>query len=237
LGHRRQRSLCDGLLKGARPGVAEALAADGAKVSFAGAGRKPCGPLKPASARAAAKSTPWLQTSLIRRAGLARAEASVVTGARHPRRHAGGPPPGRALDVTDDQISVAVNANLTTSVRLVRGRASIDCNRRLGRICCITSWSIKQPMRELSLSNLARTGLWAGPRQPPTTCSLPVSRSTWPARARTPPTECCSWRSGAAMATRPIRPTGCLPVLCARGLHLSAAVMVDGRRQPGSACS
>jgi 3-oxoacyl-[acyl-carrier protein] reductase len=30
-----------------------------------------------------------------------------------------------------------------------------------GRICCITSWSIKQPVRDLSLSNVARTGLWA----------------------------------------------------------------------------
>ena len=30
-----------------------------------------------------------------------------------------------------------------------------------GRICLITSFSIKQPIPALSLSNLARTGLWA----------------------------------------------------------------------------
>jgi 3-oxoacyl-[acyl-carrier protein] reductase len=30
-----------------------------------------------------------------------------------------------------------------------------------GRICCITSYSIKQPIPTLALSNLARTGLWA----------------------------------------------------------------------------
>jgi 3-oxoacyl-[acyl-carrier protein] reductase len=75
--------------------------------------------------------------------------------------NAGGPPPGRALDLTDDQIGAAVNANLTTSVRLVRQAAPTMQAGGWGRICCITSWSIKQPMRELSLSNLARTGLWA----------------------------------------------------------------------------
>jgi 3-oxoacyl-[acyl-carrier protein] reductase len=75
--------------------------------------------------------------------------------------NAGGPPPGRALDLTDDQIEVAVNANLTTSVRLVREAVPAMQAGGWGRICCITSWSIKQPMRELSLSNLARTGLWA----------------------------------------------------------------------------
>src|SRR4051812_19352290 len=32
--------------------------------------------------------------------------------------NAGGPPPGRALDVDDAQIEAAVNANLLTSVRL-----------------------------------------------------------------------------------------------------------------------
>jgi 3-oxoacyl-[acyl-carrier protein] reductase len=75
--------------------------------------------------------------------------------------NAGGPPPGRALDLTDDQIDAALNANLTTSVRLVRQAVPAMQAAGWGRICCITSWSIKQPIRDLSLSNLARTGLWA----------------------------------------------------------------------------
>ncbi|MGH9054485.1 MAG: SDR family oxidoreductase [Acidimicrobiales bacterium] len=75
--------------------------------------------------------------------------------------NAGGPPPARALDVSDDQIAAAVNANLTTSVRLVREAVPPMQERRWGRICCITSYSIKQPMPGLALSNLARTGLWA----------------------------------------------------------------------------
>jgi 3-oxoacyl-[acyl-carrier protein] reductase len=75
--------------------------------------------------------------------------------------NAGGPPPARALDLTDEQIAVAVNANLTTSVRLVREAVPWMRRAGWGRICLITSFSIKQPIAGLSLSNLARTGLWA----------------------------------------------------------------------------
>jgi 3-oxoacyl-[acyl-carrier protein] reductase len=75
--------------------------------------------------------------------------------------NAGGPQPARALDVSDDQIEAAINANLTTTVRLVQEALPALRVGGWGRICCITSWSIKQPMRELALSNLARTGLWA----------------------------------------------------------------------------
>ena len=33
--------------------------------------------------------------------------------------------------------------------------------QRWGRICCITSFSVKQPIPTLALSNTARTALWA----------------------------------------------------------------------------
>jgi 3-oxoacyl-[acyl-carrier protein] reductase len=75
--------------------------------------------------------------------------------------NAGGPPPGRSLDVDDAQIEAAVNANLLTSVRLVREAVPHLRAQGWGRICLITSSSIKQPIATLSLSNTARTGLWA----------------------------------------------------------------------------
>lgn len=75
--------------------------------------------------------------------------------------NAGGPPPGRALDITEAQIEAAVNANLTTSVRLVREALPALRSGGQGRICCITSYTVKQPAPNLALSNLARTGLWA----------------------------------------------------------------------------
>jgi 3-oxoacyl-[acyl-carrier protein] reductase len=75
--------------------------------------------------------------------------------------NAGGPPPGRALDVDDGAINAAVNANLLTSVRLVRDAVPHMKPNRWGRICLITSVSVRQPIPDLALSNVARTGLWA----------------------------------------------------------------------------
>src|SRR5204862_2260866 len=75
--------------------------------------------------------------------------------------NAGRPPPGRALEVTDEQLVAALNANLLTSVRLVREAVPRMRARHWGRICCITSYSVKQPIPTLALSNTARTGWWA----------------------------------------------------------------------------
>jgi 3-oxoacyl-[acyl-carrier protein] reductase len=75
--------------------------------------------------------------------------------------NAAGPPPGRALELDDDAIRAAVEANLLTSVRLVRAALPHLQARAWGRICCIASYTIVQPLPTLALSNLARTGLWA----------------------------------------------------------------------------
>ncbi|MGH9075771.1 MAG: SDR family oxidoreductase, partial [Acidimicrobiales bacterium] len=75
--------------------------------------------------------------------------------------NAGGPPAGRALDVDDTALTAALNANLLTSVRLVRAAVPVMARRRWGRICCITSYSVVQPIPTLALSNTARVGLWA----------------------------------------------------------------------------
>jgi 3-oxoacyl-[acyl-carrier protein] reductase len=74
--------------------------------------------------------------------------------------NAGGPPLMRALEVNDEAIAIAVNANLTTSIRLVQESVPHMRKNQWGRIALITSRSIKQPMPGNSLSNLARTGLW-----------------------------------------------------------------------------
>jgi len=74
--------------------------------------------------------------------------------------NAGGPPPGRALDVDDDGIRAAVEANLLSAVRLVRASVPHMRTGGWGRICCISSYSVVQPLPGLSLSNTARVGLW-----------------------------------------------------------------------------
>lgn len=75
--------------------------------------------------------------------------------------NAGGPPPGRALEVDDDQLLAALNANLLTSVRLVREAVPHMRATGWGRICLIASYYVRQPAGHLALSNTARTGLWA----------------------------------------------------------------------------
>ncbi len=75
--------------------------------------------------------------------------------------NAGGPPPARALDVDDEAILAAVQANLLTSVRLVRACLPHMREAAWGRICCIASSTITEANPTLALSNTARTGLWA----------------------------------------------------------------------------
>jgi 3-oxoacyl-[acyl-carrier protein] reductase len=75
--------------------------------------------------------------------------------------NAGGPPPARALEVDDGAVLDAVQANLLTSIRLVRAALPPMRAAGWGRICLITSKAVKQPIPTLALSNTARTGLWA----------------------------------------------------------------------------
>jgi 3-oxoacyl-[acyl-carrier protein] reductase len=75
--------------------------------------------------------------------------------------NAGGPPSGRALEVDDAQILDAINANLLSSVRLARAAIPRMRENGWGRVCFITSAAVRQPIPDLALSNVARTGLWA----------------------------------------------------------------------------
>jgi len=74
--------------------------------------------------------------------------------------NSGGPPPGRAMDVDDAQLEEALNANLVTSIRLVRAAVPHMRAAGWGRICLITSSTVKEPIPGLALSNTARAGLW-----------------------------------------------------------------------------
>jgi 3-oxoacyl-[acyl-carrier protein] reductase len=149
--------------KGLGRASAEALAAEGAKVVICGRGEealhKAEGAIRDAGGEVlglvADVTDPGAPQSLVA-ATLEHFGALDILVA-----NAGGPPVARALDVTDEQITAAVNANLTTSVRLVRHALPHMQRAQWGRICCITSYSIKQPLPNLALSNLARTGLWA----------------------------------------------------------------------------
>jgi 3-oxoacyl-[acyl-carrier protein] reductase len=74
--------------------------------------------------------------------------------------NAGGPPKGRAVDLDDATLGAALEANLLTSIRLVRAALPHLRSAGWGRICLITSSAVKQPIPDLATSNTARTGLW-----------------------------------------------------------------------------
>lgn len=75
--------------------------------------------------------------------------------------NAGGPPAAGALDVTDEQLLDAFNANCLTSIRLAREGLASMRERGWGRICFVTSFSVPQPIPALALSNVSRTALYA----------------------------------------------------------------------------
>jgi len=75
--------------------------------------------------------------------------------------NAGGPPQARALEVDDEGMLKAINANMQSSIRLVQAAVPHMRRARWGRICLITSFAIKQPIPTLAYSNASRTGLWA----------------------------------------------------------------------------
>src|SRR5439155_18093253 len=71
------------------------------------------------------------------------------------------PPRDRSLGFDDRLLAAALNANLMSTIRLVRESVRYMRDKGWGRICCITSYSVKQPIPTLALSNTARTALWA----------------------------------------------------------------------------
>jgi 3-oxoacyl-[acyl-carrier protein] reductase len=77
--------------------------------------------------------------------------------------NSGGPPAKRALELSDDDIGAAIESNLLTHIRFVRAALPHLEEGGWGRICAITSYGVVQPLPNLALSNLARSGLraWA----------------------------------------------------------------------------
>src|SRR3954463_6620919 len=77
--------------------------------------------------------------------------------------NSGGPPPGTAVDITDDRPQAAFELLLLPAVRLVRLTLPHLQQSEAGRIICITSAAVKEPTAHLALSNTIRPGVpgWA----------------------------------------------------------------------------
>ena len=149
--------------RGLGRGCAEALAAEGARIVLSARGtdsleqarREMEGAGAEVATVAADVTDPDVPARLVDTALDRFGRLDVVVA------NAGGPPPGRALEVDDEAMRAAVEANLLASVRLVRAAVPPMQRTGWGRICCLTSYSIVQALPTLALSNMARIGLWA----------------------------------------------------------------------------
>jgi 3-oxoacyl-[acyl-carrier protein] reductase len=91
------------------------------------------------------------------------ATADTFDGADIVFCNAGGPRPGFFDDLTDDDWYAAVDLNLMSAIRLTRLCLPRMRAKHWGRIIVSTSFSVKQPIPNLMLSNAVRsaTTAWA----------------------------------------------------------------------------
>lgn len=73
--------------------------------------------------------------------------------------NAGGPPPGDFRDWQREDWLKALDANMLTSIELIKACVDGMAERGFGRIVNITSGAVKAPIDVLGLSNGARSGL------------------------------------------------------------------------------
>jgi len=73
--------------------------------------------------------------------------------------NAGGPPPGTFASTALEEYEKALNLNLMSAVNLIQGVVPVMKSRGWGRIIAVTSISVKEPIANLLLSNMARAGL------------------------------------------------------------------------------
>lgn len=77
--------------------------------------------------------------------------------------NAGGPPPGRFDDFTDDDFQAAFDLLFFSTIRMVREALPLMREAGYGRIVVVGSLAVKQPLANLMLSNAVRTAVvsWA----------------------------------------------------------------------------
>jgi 3-oxoacyl-[acyl-carrier protein] reductase len=149
--------------KGLGRGAAIALAAEGAAVVVNGRGteavEETVATIVAAGGRALGvpgdMADPATPGTLVQRAVEVFGRLDIVVG------NSGGPAPVKAWDATDEQILDAIEANHLASVRLARAALPHLRANGWGRVCMITSSSVRQPMELLATSSMARTALWS----------------------------------------------------------------------------
>jgi 3-oxoacyl-[acyl-carrier protein] reductase len=95
--------------------------------------------------------------------GFVRDGAEALGGCEILVANAGGPPPGRFEDLSDDDFQAAFELNFQSTLRMTREALPHMRNAGYGRVIVIGSMSMVQPLPGLMLSNAIRAGVagWA----------------------------------------------------------------------------
>ncbi len=158
LGLTGRRALVCAASRGLGRGVARALAAEGVALVLnargAGALEETAAAIRADFAVPVVTVAADITTAAGRDAVLAVAGAPDILVT-----NAGGPPPGRWQDWSRADLLAAVEANMLTPIDLMQRLLPGMVAQGWGRVVNITSSSVKAPIPELGLSNMARTGL------------------------------------------------------------------------------
>lgn len=158
LGLKGKRALVCAASRGLGRGIAAALAGEGVSLVLNARGEE-------ALERTAAELRAAHDVRVVTVAGDITdpaARAAVLAVAGEPDiliTNAGGPPPGSWRDWSRDDLERAVGANMLTPIELMQGCLPAMIARGWGRVVNVTSSSVRAPIPELGLSNMARTGL------------------------------------------------------------------------------
>jgi 3-oxoacyl-[acyl-carrier protein] reductase len=162
LGIKGKTALVTAASRGLGRGCAQQLAAEGCRVAL-------CARHAEAAATAAAEiaadngaEVVGLGADVSRKAEVEQLLTSVRTRLGDPEilvTNAGGPPPGTFATTAVENYEKALQLNLMSAVHLIRGVLPAMQAKGWGRVIALTSISVKQPIADLLLSNMARAGL------------------------------------------------------------------------------
>ena len=159
LGLSGRTALVTGASSGLGLGCARALAAEGATVLLSSRSEEKLAEavadMPGAQILAADVSDPAQRADLAAAAEAALGQIDILVA------NAGGPPPGNFESIDTDAYRQAVELNMMSTIDLCKRLVPPMQQRGWGRVVAITSLSVRQPMANLILSNVARAGLTA----------------------------------------------------------------------------
>lgn len=162
LGIKNRIALVAAASRGLGRGCAEQLAAEGCRVAICSRSEADARQVADDISTQTNSEVLGFGADLSRVADIARLLENVKQALGDPAivvTNAGGPPPGTFETTPLPDYQKAVDLNLMSAVHLIHGTVAAMKSAGWGRIIAITSISVKQPIGDLLLSNMARAGL------------------------------------------------------------------------------